>query len=204
LGNPLGLLIVTAAFISETLLVDPALYELYAMTWHGFFMGFLAFFFGFCFMLAGKTFWQMLLQWRWLFLVTAIAFYVYRQLQVQMKVPNIVLVIESNSWIFSIFAFGYKYLNRTGKALRYLSPAAYPIYIIHMIFLYLASWLVFPLNTGVYLKFVLVLIFTVGGCLTTYEFIIRRVNFIRILFGLKASATPSDKKEMPQQQLQRT
>jgi glucans biosynthesis protein C len=194
LGNPLGLLIITAAFMSEAVLVNPPLYELYAMTWHGFFMGLLAFFSGFCCMLAGAPFWKMLLKWRWLFLMIAVTFFVYRLLQVQMKVLNSALVIESNAWIFSIFAFGYKYLNRPGKALRYLSAAAYPIYIIHMIFLYLGSWLVFPLNTSVYLKFVLVFIFTVGGCLAAYEFIIRRVNFVRMLFGLKPLETaPAEK-----------
>lgn len=60
----------------------------------------------------------------------------------KMKVHNVQLVIESNCWIFSVFAFGYKYLN-PGKVLRYLSQAAYPIYIIHMICLYLASLLMF-------------------------------------------------------------
>ncbi len=190
LSNPLALLIVTAAFIAEAILAKPVLYELYAMTRHGFFMGLLAFFFGFYCMLAGAPFWKMLLKWRWLFLVTAIACYLYRLLQVQMKVPDTALVIESNAWIFSIFAFGYRYLNQPGRLLRYLSPAAYPVYIIHMIFLYLGSLLVFPLNMGVYAKFVLVLIFTMAGCLATYEFIIRRVNFIRTLFGLKSLATP--------------
>ena len=193
LSNPLALLIVTTAFISEVVLLNPVLYELYAMTWHGFFIGLLAFIFGFCFMLAGTAFWKMLLNWRWLFLITAITLYVYRLLQVQMKVPNIELSIESNCWIFSIFAFGYKYLNHPGKALRYLSSAAYPVYIIHMIFLYLGSWLLFPLNTGVYVKYVLVLIFTVAGCFAAYEFIIRRINFTRIVFGLKALSKPSNK-----------
>lgn len=203
LGNPLGLLMVTAAFITEAVLLNPALYELYAMTRHGFFMGLLAFLFGFCFMLAGTPFWKMLLKWRWIFLLTAIVLYVFRLLQVQMKVSNIALVIESNCWIFSIFALGYKYLNHPGKALRYLSPAAYPIYIIHMVFLYLGSSLIFPLNTGVYIKFVLVLIFTVAGCFAGYEFIIRRVNFIRQFFGLPALARSSQKKViLPPPQLQ--
>jgi len=150
-------------------------------------------------MLAGTPFWKMLLKWRWLFLMIAIAFYVYRLLQVQMKVPDIALAIESNCWIFSIFAFGYKYLNHPGKTLRYLSPAAYPIYIIHVIFLYLGSLLIFPLNASVYIKFVLVLVFTVAGCFAAYEFIIRRTNLTRILFGLKPFAKLSDKKQMQHQ-----
>ncbi len=184
-SNPFGLLIVIAAFIAEVLLVDPDLYELYAMTWHGFFLGLLAFSFGFLFVLSGSSLWNMLLKWRWLFLAAAISLYTYRLLLFQMKLLNVQLVIESNFWIFSVFAFGYKYLNRPGKALRYLSQAAYPIYIIHFIFLFLASLLIFPLEIEVHLKFILVLAFTVIGCFTFYEFIIRRIKIIRPLFGLK-------------------
>lgn len=185
LSNPLGLLIVIAAFVVEVLLVKPALYEMYAMTRHGFFLGLLAFFFGFCFVLSGVSFRDMLLKWQWLFLTAAILLYLHRLLQFQMKVPDVLLVIESNCWIFSVFAFGYKYLNRPGKVLQYLSGAAYPIYIIHMIFLFLASLLFFPLNIQVHLKFILVLSFTVAGCFAFYEFIIKRITIIRPLFGLK-------------------
>jgi glucan biosynthesis protein C len=185
LSNPFGLLLVIAAFIVEVLLVDPDIYELYAMTWHGFFLGLLAFFFGFCFVLSGSSFWKMLLKCRWLFFAAAVLLYTWRLLQFQMRVPNFLLSIESDFWIFSVFAFGYKYLNSSGKALRYLSQAAYPIYIVHMLFLFLTSLLIFPLDIDVHLKFILVLVFTFTGCFTFYEFIIRRVNIIRPLFGLK-------------------
>lgn len=184
LCNPLGLLTVIAAFVAEAILTDPNPYELYAMTWHGFFLGLLAFFFGFCFMLSGDTFWKMLLNWRWLFLVTAAILYTYRLLQMNMHVPSYQLAIESNLWILSVFAFGYKYLNHPSKALVYLSQAAYPVYILHMIFLYLGSTLIFPLDIEVQLQFILVLLFTFTGCFLTYEFVIRRINIIRPLFGL--------------------
>ncbi len=185
LSNPLGLLIVIAAFVVEVLLVKPALYEMYAMTWHGFFLGLFAFFFGFCFVLSGSSFRDMLAKWRWLFLTAAILLYTYRLLQFQMKVPDVLLVIESNCWTFSVLAFGYRYLNSSGKALRYLSQAAYPIYIIHMIVLSLVSLLVFPLDMDVRLKFMLVFLLTLAGCFVSYEFIIRRLNIFRVLFGLK-------------------
>jgi len=186
LGSPFCLLIVVACFIIEALILDPAVYALYAMTGHGFFLGLLAFFFGFCFILGGAPFWKMLLRWRWLFLTIAVALYVYRLLQVQMRVPNIQLVIESNAWIFSILAFGHRYLNHPGPALRYLSQAAYPVYIIHMICLNLTSALIFPLDMDVRLKFALILLFTIALCFIVYEFAIRRASFVRVFFGLKA------------------
>ena len=190
-GHPGCLLLVIAAFVAEVLLVDPSLYELYAMTWHGFFLGLIAFLSGYCFVLAGPSCWNMLWRWRWLFVATAGALYTWRLLQPQMIVPNVLLVIESNGWIFSVFAMGYKYLNRPGKALRYLSEAAYPVYIMHMIFLFLSSMLVFPLHIEVHLKFILILVLTGIGCFTFYEFIIRRINFIKPLFGLKRERRPA-------------
>jgi len=184
-SHPLGFLVVIAAFVAEALLVNPNPYELYAMTWHGFFLGLLAFFFGFCFVLSGPAFWNMLLKWRWVFLLLAASLFTYRLQQYMMRVPMYQLAIESNLWIFSVLAFAHRYLNRPGKALTYLSQAAYPIYIVHMIFLFAGSMLVFKMNIPVQLQFVLVLLITGIGSLACYEFIIRRVNFLRPLFGLK-------------------
>lgn len=185
LSTPLGLIFIISAFVVEALLIKPTPYELYAMTWHGFFLGLLAFFFGFCFVLSGPAFWNMLVKWRWLFFLSAASLFTYRLNQFQMRVPNYQVVVESNFWIFTIFAFTHKYLNRPSTVLNYLSEAAYPIYIIHMVFLYLVSLLVFPLDITVPLKFLLAVTLTSIICLAFYEIIIRRVNVIRPLFGLK-------------------
>ena len=184
LSNPAGLLIVFGAFIAEVVIVDPIPFEMYAMTWHGFFLGLLAFLFGFCFVFSGEPFWKMMLRFRWVFLAIATILFVIRLQQFQLRVPTYQLVVESECWIFTVLAFGYRYLNKPGKALTYLSQAAYPVYIVHMVFLYLGSMLVFPLAIPVQLQFILLLLFTLGGCLLSYEFIIRRVKWIRPLFGL--------------------
>jgi len=185
LSHPLGLLPVFAALIAEALLVNPNPYTLYAMTWHGFFLGLLAFLFGFCFVLSGQPFRQMLLRWRWLFFAAAALLFTVRLVEFQLNTANYLLAIESVCWIFSVFAFGYKYLNHPSKTLSYLSEAAYPVYILHMIFQYLGSWLIFRLDMEAPLQFMLVLLFTGVGCFTCYELVIRRVNNIRPLFGLK-------------------
>ena len=185
-GHPLALLPILGAFVAEALIMDPKPYELYAMTWHGFFLGLLAFCSGFCFVSSGDAFWKMLLKWRWLFVSAAAALFTYRLLQSAMSVPGWQLAIESNCWVFAVFAFGYRYLNRPGKWLAYLSAAAYPVYLLHMIFLCLGSMLIFPLHINVPLQFVLVLLFTLAGCLLTYEYIIKRVKILRLLFGLKS------------------
>lgn len=183
-SSPFGLLLVIAAFIVEAMILKPYPYELYAMTWHGFFLGMLAFLFGFCFVLSGDAFWNMLLKFRWFLLALAVALFVLRLVYFQMNTPVYLLVTESQCWILSVFVLGYKYLNRGGKVLTYLSQAAYPVYILHMIFLYLGSYFIFKMEITVQVKFVLVLLFTAAGCFATYE-LIRRVKWLRPLLGLK-------------------
>lgn len=183
-SSPAGLTLVLIAFVLEAILLKPFPYEMYAMTWHGFFLGLLAFFFGFCFVLSGARFWNMISTYRWMFLLLAATMFTIRILYFNMNAPVYLLVAESQCWIISVFAFGYRYLNHGGKALTYLSQAAYPVYILHMIFLYLGSLLIFPLVLDVRIKFVLVLFITLGGCFATYE-VIRRIKWLRPLFGLK-------------------
>ena len=185
LRNPLGLLLIVASFVLEAVLIKPDTYETYSMTLHGFLIGLMAFLFGFCFVYSGNTFWQTVLKWRWLFLMIAVILFIVRFIAFQLKAPNYLLAIESNMWIFTAFGFAYKYLNHPGKALSYLSQGAYPIYIIHMIFLYLGSLLIIPLGIPTVLKFILIVAFTGIGCFTMYDLVIKRVRFLRPLFGLK-------------------
>ncbi|WP_234573285.1 acyltransferase family protein [Rhodohalobacter sp. 614A] len=185
-SHPFGLLIIVIAFMLEAVIVQPETFEQYAMTLHGFFIGLLAFFFGFCFVLSGEIFWQTVLKWRWLFLILAVSFYIYRIIEFNLQAPLYLMAIESNMWVCAVFGFGYKHLNRPSKTLRYLSQGAYPIYIVHMIFLYLGCFLIFPLEIPVLLKFIFVIIFTGIGCFAMYDFVIRRINILRPLFGLKS------------------
>lgn len=187
-SHPAGLLLVVAAFVAEVMLVKPIPFEMYAMTWHGFILGLLAFFFGFCFVLSGDGFWHMIQRWRWILFVLASGLFVLRIGYFGTNVPGYCLAVESVSWIITVLAFGSKHLNKPGKALTYLSPAAYPVYMLHMIFLYLGSWLIFKLSIAVQVQFVLVLLFTMAGCFISYE-IIRRIKWIRPLFGLKMKQT---------------
>ena len=184
-ASPLGFLLIISAFIAETALVKPAVYEMYAMTWHGFYFGLLAFFFGFCLVFSGNAFWQMLLKYRWVLLSGALILYSIRVMEFSLKAPDYMMAIESNFWIYTVFGFAYKYLNHPSKTLSYLSQGVYPIYIIHMIFLYLGSLLIFPLDIPTLLKFILVVAFTGIGCLILYDLIIKRVSILRPLFGLK-------------------
>ena len=183
--NPLGLVFIVATFVLEAVLVKPETYEAYSMTLHGFLLGLLAFLFGFSCIQSGDSFWQLIRKWRWLFLSIGVILFLIRLIEYQLQAPNYLKAIESNMWIFAVFGIGYRYLNHPSKVLSYLSQGAYPIYIIHMIFLYLGSSLIIPLGIPTFVKFILVVAFTAIGCFSVYDLIIKRVRFLRPIFGLK-------------------
>lgn len=183
-GNPLGLLSVNVFFIAEVLLFQPKPFALYAKTWHGFAIGFLAFFFGFLFMNTGKVFWKTVKQWKWLFLGLATILFTIRFVVFATEGPLYLISIESNCWIFSIFGFCYQYLNKPSKILSYLSKAAYPVYIIHMIVLYVAAKLILPFHLPALVAFAMITCITFLASYVLYEFVIRRIAILRPLFGL--------------------
>ncbi len=200
LKNPLGLMVLMIPFILEAEIVKPENFEMYASTWHGFALGFVAFLIGFCCVYSGDSFWKTVTKWRWALLGTALTLYTVRLLAFELRSPDFLMSIESNLWIFAVFGFGYRHLNRPSNTLEYLSQAAYPVYIIHMVFIYLACYLLFPLGLSSAITLVVVNIFTFAGSLLTYEFAIRRVNVLRPLFGLKRSTNQSKKELVHLQQ----
>lgn len=185
MNNPVGPLAISLFFVLEAILVKPQLFTMYAETLHGFFLGLLAFFFGFLVVYSGKVFWQTVSKWKWLYVGLAIVLYTIRLLVFESNSPGYFMAIESNCWIFAIFGFGYQYLNKPGKTLSYLSQAAYPVYIIHMFALYAGALVILPLEMPPVMKFILITTFTFVLCFLMYEFLIRRTGFLRPLFGLK-------------------
>jgi peptidoglycan/LPS O-acetylase OafA/YrhL len=183
--NPLGPLAIIAFFILEAVIVKPQIFSLYAETLHGFFLGLLAFFFGFLFVYSGEVFWETLRKWKYLYVGLAAALFTVRLLVFNTTSPGYLMAIESNCWIFGVLGFGYQYLNKPGAVLNYLSQAAYPVYIIHMFVLYAGAMIILPLQIPAMMKFILISTFTFAGCYIIYEFIIRRVSFLKPFFGLK-------------------
>ena len=130
-------------FIIEAELVAPAQgFATYANTAHGFWLGLLAFFTGFAFISLGEVFWQTLEKIKGFALVIAIPLFLVRMIVFQLGGPLYLIVIESWSWLFAVFGFGSSYLNHPSGKLSYLSKAVYPVYILHMIFMNLAAYLI--------------------------------------------------------------
>ena len=185
LKNPLGLAIIATPFIIEALVISPEYFSMYAGTLHGFFIGLLAFFFGFCFVNLGNTFFKLVNKYKLWLLLTALLLYFVRLFVFGLEaVPVWLISIESMLWLYAVFGYAYSYLNQPSALLSYLSPAVYPIYIVHMFFQYLSTSYILKLDMSTSSQLVAIVVFTLLLSWLSYELIIKRVKYLKPLFGL--------------------
>ncbi|MEY1638919.1 acyltransferase family protein [Tenuifilum osseticum] len=90
-------------------------------------------------------------------------------------------------WACSMVAIGYssQYLNLDTKFRKYATEAIYPFYLLHQPVIVIVAYLVISLNIGVALKSVLITIISLFSCVALYHLIIKRINVLRVIFGLK-------------------
>jgi hypothetical protein len=88
--------------------------------------------------------------------------------------------------LLTILGWGKVFLDRPFRWLPYCTEAVYPWYMLHQSLIILLVFWLKPMSLGPWLEPALVVSGTVAGCYVLHEFMIRRVAFIRPLFGLKA------------------
>lgn len=159
--------------------------------WYTFIFFLIIFFYGFNFISIGDAFWKAidLLKLKAL-LMGIIAFALYYWIRHQEDglvvhiVEALIKIVNLMSWLIVIFGFGAKYLNRPSKLLSYCNTAVYPFYIFHQtVTIVLALW-IYNNDWPIFIKFVYLVIGTFFISWILYEFV-RRVKFLRPLFGLK-------------------
>ena len=97
MANPFSIILVALPFVAEVLLVNPEAYEIYALSWHGFYLGFLAFLFGFIMVFVGQQFWLSIKRWRWIYFALALLLFSIRLLLFELQPPSYLLPLESNT-----------------------------------------------------------------------------------------------------------
>ena len=101
------------------------------------------------------------------------------------SVSGILDVFSRWIWIIAFLGLGHRFLNWTNRVLSYLSEAIYPIYILHYLILGLIGYYIAGLGWPVELKYLTILSLTVAATLLAYEFLVKRTNVTRFLFGMK-------------------
>ncbi len=97
------------------------------------------------------------------------------------------LMYEMGRWLLAlaVLGLGHRFLNFSGKLLRYASEAAMPFYLLHMTFSTLVGYFVIKLHTPVFVKYPLIVLLATGLTLAAYELLVRHWNLMRMLFGMK-------------------
>ncbi|MED5256236.1 MAG: acyltransferase, partial [Candidatus Neomarinimicrobiota bacterium] len=137
------------------------------------------------FILLKENFWDAVVRVKNIALMIAFVLYFVRVILLQFVEFHPLTAMESYSWMISIFGYGAKFLNKKSTRLSYLSAAVYPIYIIHMPLQFFFSLYIIPVDMPAILKLILIIISTLISSFVIYDLIIKRLKWIRPLFGLK-------------------
>lgn len=180
----LGVLVVAEAWV---FVPDPAFYEWYAFSLHGLMVGLVCFSLGYLLIDAGEVFWATVVRVRWVVLAVAVASYSYRVFVA--NGPSQLKGFETWVAILAILGFGAMRLNRPSRAFRYLSPAVYPVYIAHMPIQVMISVVIIGSPLPAVVELIVLTVSTLGLSMLVYEGV-RRVRWLRPLFGLTGSAAP--------------
>lgn len=93
-------------------------------------------------------------------------------------------------WLLTVFGFGFHYLNHSTPFLRYSNEAVLPFYIMHQSVILPLAFVVVQWAIPDLLKFLIILCVSFVVVMLLYEFLIRRFNPLRFLFGMKLQVRP--------------
>ena len=96
------------------------------------------------------------------------------------------------SWLLAVLGFGMQNLNFNSPFLKYANEAVLPFYILHQTVIVVLGYFMVQWAIPDLLKFLLILIFSFFTIIGLYEFVVRRFNVMRFLFGMKLSSRTVD------------
>ena len=147
-------------------------------------------------------FWESLQRWRWFALAAAFAGYAamvgtwyFSGYSDEIPPPDAMRAALRVAWgvnqwcaIAAAFGFAFRFRNADSATLRYLTPAVFPVYILHQTVIVALAHNAKPRGLPPLLEGPLLVLLTFAACFGGYE-LIRRVPLLRPLFGLKRKAT---------------
>ena len=194
LKRPAGFILFLIPLLLAQVLLKPYFPETHALIgdWFTLTNYLLLFFYGFVFIAIREVFWKTVLENRGVFLASGIFFFslwlwlisINPELGEYFK--PVTRVANCFSWILAIFGYAGKYLNRNNAFLAYANQAVYPFYILHQTITVSLGYYVKDLDWSLGTKFLFLSVGTFVGSFVLYEFLIRRINVLRPLFGLKS------------------
>ncbi len=87
--------------------------------------------------------------------------------------------------ILAMLAYGRRLLNFTNRLLKYLSEAAYPLYILHQTIIVIIGFYVVQWDIATGAKFAVIVLLALVASVLSYDLLVKRTNVTRFLFGMK-------------------
>ena len=88
-------------------------------------------------------------------------------------------------WVLAIFGVATRLLNQGSERLNYATQAIYPFYILHQTVIVVVGYYIVKIQGSISLKLALLTLFSFGIIYLIYELIIKKANWIKVLFGVK-------------------
>ena len=94
------------------------------------------------------------------------------------------------SWclVLASLGLGMRYLNTSTPFVRYANDAVLPFYILHQTVLLCVGYFVVQWAIPDLLKWLIIVLGSFGIIMALYELLVRRINVLRVLFGMKPIA----------------
>ncbi|NTU82919.1 MAG: acyltransferase family protein [Chloroflexales bacterium] len=105
--------------------------------------------------------------------------------ELQLLVTGVFFVLNGWLWVLATLGFASWYLTRTAPLLSYANEAVLPFYVLHQSALIVIGYFVVGWPIPDPLKFLVIAGGSFGLIMLTYEYLIRRVNVLRFLFGMR-------------------
>ena len=162
-------------------------YNSYALTDHGFLLGFLWFFIGILLTSQGDAFWESNKKnWRLHLALGAISYFYrfFNNFLEDYALDNRLIAFESFNFIFALLGIAAVYLNKDSPQLTYYKTAVYPVYIVHLPVQMAIMYFFAGSNIHPIIKFPIALFLICFLSLTIYH-AVKNIKLLRPLFGLR-------------------
>jgi hypothetical protein len=101
------------------------------------------------------------------------------------KYQDVLTAAASWCWLLAIFGFGSRHLSFNHSILKYANEAVLPFYILHQMVIVIFGFWMMDWEIGILAKYLLLSLSSFLTIMLVYEFLIRRINLMRFLFGMK-------------------
>jgi glucan biosynthesis protein C len=93
-------------------------------------------------------------------------------------------------WIIGLLGIGGRFLNFNNRFLGYANEAVLPFYILHQTIILIIGFFVVQWNMSIALKYLIIITSSLTAIMLIYEFLVRRINVLRFLFGMRPIKKP--------------